>query len=168
LDNQTGLAKDEDHDMDAFIGSFLATQNAGGIERKNRELYVQFFVEAAYPKDQEWVAPSSRRWDPADNLDAVTAVIGTPAGVVGAPPLDTASPCPGLFGAISSEGVYLCKKEGFPMAHTKLTKMDTPRSYVISHKGFPGPAEPIRSRALLPEQRQKGFRTVKLEQPEEM
>jgi hypothetical protein len=152
--------------MEAFIGSFKKTM--AGEESKAPITYVQFFVEAAYPTEENWVAAPSRRWDPADNLEAVTAVVGTPAVAISAPPLDVASSCPGLFGGVSSEGVYMGKKDGSLAAFSKLTKMDTPRSYVISHKGFSGPAKPLQSRALQnPEERQDGFRTLKFDQPEE-
>lgn len=115
--------------MDSFSG-----QSANGIASPGT--YVQFFVEAAYPTGEvegegpgiaAAAANGGRRWDPTERGDAVTTVIGTP----GPCQLDSVRSSPVVFGAVSSEGVYLVGKPTEDGQNEVATKMDTPRSYVI-------------------------------------
>jgi hypothetical protein len=123
LDPQTTLASDEHQDMQSFIDSFKKEASP-----EQEETFVQFFVEAMSPptaEEQQTAAPS-RHWKrPA-------IMIGTPGSAVGPSPVHVVEACRGLFGAVSSEGVYLEKdveRDGRPAMASKL---DAPGSYVVS------------------------------------
>ncbi|KAK4152420.1 hypothetical protein C8A00DRAFT_16259 [Chaetomidium leptoderma] len=132
LDPQTEFATDELQDMQSFIDSFKG--NAGGIV--NAGTYVQFFTESAYPTEDVWSVPSARLWDPSEVSRTVTTVLGTSGAVIGASPFDSVTASPSLFGAVSSAGVYLSQKATRRSKHSVATKMDTPRSYLVSDTRF--------------------------------
>ncbi|KAK4105281.1 hypothetical protein N658DRAFT_114052 [Parathielavia hyrcaniae] len=136
LDPQISLTTNETKDLAHFISSF---KGKAGITTPGT--FVQFFVEAADPTREELEALSPRRWGPGHNSDTVTAVVGTSGAAASAPPLDPVGLCPSLFGALSTEGIYLSKNDRRPSA-----KLDAPRSYVMSHQRFPGPPVEYRSR----------------------
>lgn len=128
LDPQTQLATDDHEDLQSFMDSF---QGKGGIASPGT--YVQFLVEAAYPGRAQWSIPNARHFDFSD-MTAVTSVLGTPGAIVSADPFDAVTSYPSLFGAVSSEGMLL-HKAPYPNDERELaTKMDMPRSYVISNK----------------------------------
>ncbi|KAK4128558.1 hypothetical protein N657DRAFT_629636 [Parathielavia appendiculata] len=144
LDPQTSLATDESQNLENFIRSFEG--NAGGIVKPGT--FVQFFVEAANPTREGLEAPSPRRWGPGWNSDTVTTVFGTSGAALNASPLDVVNSCPSLFGAISTEGVYVFKSD-----IRQSTKLDVPRSYLLSHQRFPGPPMENRTRVVPPTQK---------------
>lgn len=113
LDSQTKFAAEEHEDLESFIRSFKGEEGAGGIVTPGS--YVQFFTESIRPRSIE----------SGGSLYA----LGTPrisgASEIGMgscmhPKLDR------VFGAFSSEGVYL-SSEGSAV----MTKLDAPRSYVV-------------------------------------
>ncbi|KAK4244800.1 hypothetical protein C7999DRAFT_16975, partial [Corynascus novoguineensis] len=108
LDSQTAPVTDEDKDLQSFIDSFRggpAGGGGGGIIPAGS--YVQFFVEGAYPRPEQYMRPQHRRFDPEDRPRSLTTVFGTRGAVIGASPLEAVRPFHGLFGAISSEGVFV-------------------------------------------------------------
>ncbi|KAL2136027.1 hypothetical protein VTI74DRAFT_5763 [Chaetomium olivicolor] len=130
LDPQIRLAPDEERDMESFIGSFQGDDSARGPLAPGS--YVQFFVEMPYPTQKTWQTPFPRRWDP-EEFHKPTTVFGTPAT---APNLSSVIPMrtyPGLFGAISSQGIYLSHWKAQSKGQTKI---DAQRSYVISSARF--------------------------------
>lgn len=131
LDPKTQLGTDDAKDMQSFMDSF---QKKG--DTASPGTYVQFLVEAALPEQAQWSIPAARRWDFAD-VKTVTSVIGTPGAVVSADPLNAVASCPGLFGAVSSEGVHLFKPPSLKDDRKLTTRVDTPSSYVISNKRGP-------------------------------
>jgi hypothetical protein len=128
LDPQTQLVTDDAKDMQSFMDSF---QGNGGIASPGT--YVQFFVEAAYPERAQWSLPTLRSWDFAETK-APTSVFGTPGAVFDADPCNAVASFPGLFGAVSSEGVHLYKGPSDNDDRKLTTKIDMPRSYVVSSK----------------------------------
>ncbi|KAK4043643.1 hypothetical protein C8A01DRAFT_43401 [Parachaetomium inaequale] len=152
LDPQTEFAPDENQDLQSFMDSFHG-KNAGGIASPGS--YVQFFVEAAYSMSEGWSVPLPRRWDPVETSATPTTVFGTPGAVIGASPLDAVRSYPSLFGAVSSAGVYLSRekaaKDGEGREWVAASKMDTPRSYLISQERY----HPISSAPSKPEKRTK-------------
>ncbi|KAL2199958.1 hypothetical protein P885DRAFT_29485 [Corynascus similis CBS 632.67] len=143
LDSQVAPVTDEDKDLQSFIDSFrggAAGGGRGGIVPAGS--YVQFFVEGAYPRPEQYMRPQHRRFDPEDRPRSLTTVFGTPGAVIGASPLEAVRPFHGLFGAISSEGVFVTGRK--KAEDERITfKLDTPRSYVVSrgkaYFGLPPP-----------------------------
>lgn len=114
--------------MQSFLDSFEA--------KASPEAFVQFFVEATIPAPTPSAEAGRRlQWDPSKLPDLATTVVGTagssPPGV--SPQQGPAAEaCPGLFGAVSEEGVYIEQGTGGHQP-ALTTKMDVPHSYVISH-----------------------------------
>ncbi|KAK4239823.1 hypothetical protein C8A03DRAFT_13814 [Achaetomium macrosporum] len=125
LDPQTRLTTDEHQNLESFINSFKGETSAGGIVTPGS--YVQFFVEPALPpQDDARVTPSAPR--------TLTIVFGTHARPI-RPPLagsDSVKAWPSLFGALSSEAMYISHRGGARDGHAIATKIDVPRSYMVS------------------------------------
>lgn len=144
LDPETSLSTGEHDDMESFMRSFSGDSSAGGVVAPGS--YVQFFVESASPAPAESAAPPRRRWDPSAAPATPTVVLGTPGAA--APGGDLPAAWPGLFGAVSADGVFLSSREGGREEEDEggdkrpvETKLDAPRSYVISSARFH--AEPV-------------------------
>ncbi|KAK3300951.1 uncharacterized protein B0H64DRAFT_314636 [Chaetomium fimeti] len=157
LDPQTRPGTDDQRDLDSFQASFLGGPGGGGGGSDaappgsgnadsivSPGSHVQFFVEAAYPTREQSLADWARRWDPVETRESVTAAFGTPGAVIGASPVDAVGSCPGLFGAVSSGGVFLSTRKGKVAA-----KVDAPRSYLVARCDV-APADPPEQ---TPEQR---------------
>jgi hypothetical protein len=118
--------------MQSFMDSF---QGNGGIAEPGT--YVQFFVEAAYPERAQWLLPTVRSW--ALQEKTVTSVFGTTGAVVNPDPCNAVASFENLFGAVSSEGVHLYKAPYIMDDRELATKIDMPRSYLVtSHRNVPG------------------------------
>ncbi|KAL2154347.1 hypothetical protein VTH82DRAFT_3023 [Thermothelomyces myriococcoides] len=117
LDPKTDPLADDDQNLQDFIDSF-SREYDGSVDGANGDnssiappgWYVQFFVEAAYPGPEQYLNSEPRNLDPEERPRSVTTVFGTPGAVVGASPLEVVRSYPGLFGGVSSEGVYLVKR----------------------------------------------------------
>lgn len=132
LDPQTTLDNAEHDDLESFMDSF---SGKGGIVFPGS--YVQFFMEAANPTRREYSQHIKRRWDPSDNAASPTVVLGTPGAALSAPP-SISGVWPSLFGAVSSEGMFL-KSAQVQEADGGImltTKIDAPRSYVAATSRF--------------------------------
>lgn len=138
LDPQTTLASDEHQDMQSFIDSFK--REAIPKTEGDEETFVQFFVEAMPPpptitataadQQQPTKTPSHAHWKrPA-------IMIGTAGSAIGfAPPAHAVEACAGLFGAVSSAGVYLERDAEGDGRPAMTSKLDAPGSYLISTAG---------------------------------
>lgn len=132
--------------METFIRSFDGDASTGGVVTPGS--YIQFLVDMPYARRNTWQQPFPRMWDPVD-FSGPTTVFGTPAA---APTVSTATQTiirPGLFGAISSQGIYLTSMKRGESQDPRPpfeTKMDAPRSYFVSSARFaPIPAAPLKA-----------------------
>ncbi|CAP69383.1 uncharacterized protein PODANS_1_10470 [Podospora anserina S mat+] len=116
LDPNTRYAREEHEDMESFIRSFKREDATGGIVTPGS--YVQFFTEAIPPTEKT-------RLKLAWPSDRPTFAIGTSGGKTS----EEVETFPDLFGAVSSEGVYISSEENAAIT----TKLDAPQSYVVSH-----------------------------------
>jgi hypothetical protein len=130
LDPQNSLDSPEHEDLESFINSF---KGEGGIVAPGS--YVQFFMEAARPSRGEWSTTSRRLWDPSDATEFPTVVAGTPGTALAASP-SASGVWPSLFGAVSSEGIYLSSRGPEEGSTAITTKLDSPRSYMVSTERF--------------------------------
>ncbi|KAJ4296007.1 hypothetical protein N0V88_004709 [Collariella sp. IMI 366227] len=156
VEEEIGFAPDEEQDMNNFIRSFDGDTSAGGIVTPGS--YIQFLVDMPYARRNTWQQPFPRMWDPVD-FSGPTAVFGTPAVT---PTVSTATQTtirPGLFGAISSQGIYLTstkRGESEDPRPPLETKMDAPRSYFVSSARFaPVPTTPLKTPTLPKPQPEK-------------
>ncbi|GAB1310936.1 hypothetical protein MFIFM68171_01146 [Madurella fahalii] len=128
LDPQTRLAVSEQQDLEDFIKSFHGDHGStGSIVAPGS--YVQFFVEPALRPEQE----SELCW-PREcySASSPTVAIGTSGATPWPPQDDLAEAWPALFGAVSSQGLYLSAYGSLPDVNTVASKLDAPRSYVVS------------------------------------
>ncbi|KAK0729180.1 hypothetical protein B0T21DRAFT_370519 [Apiosordaria backusii] len=116
LDPDTRYAREEHEDMESFIRSFKGEDATGGIVTPGS--YVQFFTEVIPPTE---TTRPKLPWP----YDCPTFAIGTSGGQTSS----EVETFPNLFGAVSSEGVYLSSEKNAAIT----TKLDAPRSYVVSH-----------------------------------
>ncbi|KXX73977.1 hypothetical protein MMYC01_208753 [Madurella mycetomatis] len=138
LDSQTSLAAGEQQDLEDFIKSFHGNRDsAGGIVAPGS--YVQFFVEPAALPGQD-----SKPYFPWSCYaqSSPTLALGT-SGAAPIPPQDgLAEAWPALFGAVSSQGIYLSRPDSAGNLDTVASKLDAPCSYTISTtSGFSIPSE---------------------------
>ncbi|KAK0673277.1 hypothetical protein QBC41DRAFT_311893 [Cercophora samala] len=116
LDPNTRYAREEHEDMESFIRSFKGEDATGGIVTPGS--YVQFLTEVIPPTE-------TTRPKLAWPSDCPTFAIGTSGGKTSG----EVETFPNLFGAVSSEGVYISSEENKAMT----TKLDAPQSFVVSH-----------------------------------
>ncbi|AEO66033.1 uncharacterized protein THITE_67447 [Thermothielavioides terrestris NRRL 8126] len=137
LDPQTQLTKDEHQDFENFKASFESEGAAGGLV--TRGSYVQFLVSPVRPSRAGWITPDSRRWDPCESRTLPArpvTVFGTTAAPFRASLADSLNVWPNLFGAASSQAVYLSRSPAGQVSDddepTVGSKLDAPYSYLVS------------------------------------
>ncbi|KAL2022816.1 hypothetical protein VTK56DRAFT_4632 [Thermocarpiscus australiensis] len=146
LDPQTKFGTSAQEDMEAFIKSFRGDDAAGGgggggggSGFETAGPYVQFFVEMSPVTKHSKTIGVDHGFR---SFRSPTVVTGTPGAAIKHLRDET---CLNLFGAVSSEGIYLSSHEPLGAVSTKLdgnspsvvsTKLDAPRSYTISSALF--------------------------------
>ncbi|SPQ18706.1 f0b34f14-72c6-4337-9395-86dfa5e5da3c [Thermothielavioides terrestris] len=137
LDPQTQLTKDEDQDFENFKASFESEGATGDLV--TRGSYVQFLVSPVRPSRAGWITADSRRWDPYESSRTLPAkpvtVFGTSAAPFRASLADSLNVWPNLFGAASSQAVYLSRYPAGQVSDDEPavgSKMDAPYSYLAS------------------------------------
>ncbi|KAK3310557.1 uncharacterized protein B0T15DRAFT_489232 [Chaetomium strumarium] len=147
LDPQTRLTTDEHQDLESFISSFRGDTSAGGIITPGS--YVQFFVEPALPSPQEDddYAPVTRSSSSSSSSSVRFRTLTTVFGTHARPPIrsplaatasDPVRAWPGLFGALSSEAMYISHRGETRDGQVVIaTKIDVPRSYMVSTASKP-------------------------------
>ncbi|KAK4186158.1 hypothetical protein QBC35DRAFT_502011 [Podospora australis] len=121
LDPQTKFTAEEHEDLESFMRSFRGEEDTGGIVTPGT--YVQFFTELHPAETRD--RPVLRTLTEA--LRYVIGTSGTSTRAMGDNVI--AQTYPNLFGAVSSEGIYL-SSEGSALR----TKLDAPRSFVVSRE----------------------------------
>ncbi|KAK3988073.1 hypothetical protein QBC44DRAFT_351385 [Cladorrhinum sp. PSN332] len=123
LDPETTFNTEEHEDLESFIRSFKGEDAANGNGIVTPGSYVQFFAEGIYPR-----AYGKKAFHPNGSAYALGT---TSEGKQESRQVEDSKPSwkvdPGLFGAVSSEGIYV--ETDTPQQVTK-TKIDAPSSYV--------------------------------------
>lgn len=138
LDPETKFGPSEHEDLDSFINSFHERNSSASSGLLPPGSYVQFFIEQAYPTPDLYSDPSAQQhWNPNPDVPKTspspTTVFGTPAAPT--EPLPAAVPVkawPNLFGGVSSEAFYLASRDPAQADPVVTTKINVPRSYIIS------------------------------------
>lgn len=132
LDPQTSLTTGDQDDLESFIRSFEDGHhhsNRGGIVGPGS--YVQFFVEpASLPPEQGGDTRFAPEWYTGSCPTLVVGTSGASPGIHQDDDLVVAWPA--LFGAVSSQGIYLSPDGPPGVSETVDSKLDAPRAYVIS------------------------------------
>jgi hypothetical protein len=126
LDPQTKYSAPDQEDVESFIRSFNGEDSGGATVIPGS--YVQFMVEPAGP-------PSSGLQQEA-RTGASSIVLGTQGVASDKAGLSEIQVQQGLFGAVSSEGIYIASEAGSSELSEQqdiTTKLDASGSYVVSN-----------------------------------
>ncbi|KAK0618156.1 hypothetical protein B0T17DRAFT_592027 [Bombardia bombarda] len=128
LDPQTKYSTPDQEDVESFIRSFMGEDTGGGVVAPGS--FVQFFVELAGSLTTEIEVDVDSR---VDSIDEPTLIIGSQDPAAEIPGPKQAEVSLNLFGAVSSEGIYLASDpatEGREVGEAIMTKIDSTASYV--------------------------------------
>lgn len=120
MDPQTKYSAPGEEDVESFIRSFNGEDSGGATIAPGS--YVQFFVEP-FGRPPKGIQQQTQ-------TDGASVVLGTCSGAWDQGSLCEVQVQQGLFGAVSSDGLYIASGEDALAAIT--TKLDAFGSYVVS------------------------------------